>query len=154
MLTLFTLFKFVHVASVTVWVGGVAALSLLNLRIARNGEPAALFALASLSEFYGSTVIAPAAGLTLIAGIVMIAASGYALASLWVGWGFLVMIASMTLGAWPIRRASQALAAVAQAPAPDQARMAALCRRLAGLGLTNLLLLLSAVAAMVFKPSS
>jgi hypothetical protein len=108
--------------------------------------------MARQSIFHGMVVLGPAAGLTLIAGIVMIAVSGLGL-PLWVIWGFGAIIMSVALGATLIRRANQELGEVAAAAEAGQARLRGLQRRLLTLNIINVLVLLSAVAAMVFKPA-
>jgi uncharacterized membrane protein len=148
----YTLFKFLHIVGAIVWIGGVIAVNVLSVRIAREQEGAALAALSRQSRFYGVAVIGPAAGLTLIAGIVMIATSGLG-APLWVIWGFAALVVSMGLGATLIRRYGEELAAITATAKPDASQVQALQQRLATLNTVNVLVLLSAVAAMVFKPA-
>jgi hypothetical protein len=72
---------------------------------------------------------------------------------LWVVWGMVAVILSMLLGAGPIRRTGEELAIGASNPKPEQARVAALRNRLRTLNAVNLIILFSAVWAMVFKPT-
>jgi hypothetical protein len=92
-----------------------------------------------------------AAGVTLLAGIVMIAVSGLGV-PLWVIWGFAALLISMALGATLIRRDGDKLSEVAATAAPGDARLSALQQRLTTLNIINVIVLLSAVWAMVFKP--
>jgi putative copper export protein len=94
---IYTLFKFLHICSAIVWLGGTIAVSVLTARIAREHDGTVLAAIARQSRFFGAAVIGPAAGLTLIAGIVMIATSGLG-APLWVIWGFAAIVVSIGLG--------------------------------------------------------
>jgi uncharacterized membrane protein len=83
----YNLFKFLHVAGVIVWLGSVTTLTLLNARLARdsaNGDGAA--ALARVTGAFGRTVVGPAAGLTLIAGIVTAIVGGLEMGALWITW--------------------------------------------------------------------
>jgi uncharacterized membrane protein len=150
-MTVFTIFKFLHVLAVIVWIGGIITVSIVNARIAREKNPAALAAVARQTRFFGAAIVGPAAGLTLIAGIVMIAVSGLG-APLWVIWGFAAIFLSLALGATLIRRAGEELGRT-EAAEPGNARVLGLQRRLALLNTLNILLLLSAVGAMVFKPT-
>ncbi len=152
MTTFYTLFKFLHIVGAIVWIGGVVSVSIISARVAREQDGAVLAAMARQSRFYGMAVVGPAAGLTLIAGIVMIAVSGLG-APLWVIWGFATIIVLVALGATLIRRAGEELSNVAATAAPGNPRQLALQRRLATLNIINVLLLLSAVWAMVFKPT-
>jgi uncharacterized membrane protein len=150
--TVYNLFKFLHIIGAIVWVGGVISVGILDALVAREKNQAALAALARQSRFHGMVVVGPAAGLTLIAGIVMIAVSGLGV-PLWVIWGFAAIIVSMALGATLIRRAGDELSALAATAEPGDPRQIALQQRLATLNIINVLLLLSAVWAMVFKPT-
>jgi uncharacterized membrane protein len=152
MMTVYALFKFLHIVGAIVWIGGVITVSIINARVARERDGAVLAALARQSRFHGMAVIGPAAGLTLIAGIVMIAVSGLGV-PLWVIWGFAAIIVSVALGATLIRRAGAELSEVATTAQPGEPRLIALQRRLIALNSINVLILLSAVWAMVFKPA-
>ena len=152
MFTVYNLFKFLHIIGAIVWIGGVITAAIINARVAREKDQTVLAAVARQSRFHGVAVIGPAAGLTLIAGIVMIAVSGLGV-PLWVIWGFAAIIVSVALGATLIRRAGEELSEVAATAEPGDPRQSALQRRLATLNTINVLLLLSAVWAMVFKPT-
>jgi uncharacterized membrane protein len=150
--TIYTLFKFLHIAGVIGWIGGVVSFSILSARVAREKDQAVLEALTGLMRFNGMAVIGPASGLTLIAGIVMLAVSGLGV-PLWVIWGFAAMIVSVALGATLIRRANEEVREVAARAEPGEQRLSGLQQRLLMLNIINVLLLLSAVWAMVFKPT-
>ena len=152
MYTLYNLFKFLHVAAVIVWIGGVCTLGLLNLRLSREQDGAMLAALSRQGGFYGRAVLGPAAILTLIAGIATTASAGFGFDTLWIMWGFAGVFASLLLGGTLIRRTTEALGKLATTTAPGDPHLKALQRRLAALNLLNLLLLSSTVWAMVFKP--
>ena len=149
--TIYTLCKFLHIVGAIVWIGGVATTSIVNARIAREQDRALLAAMARQSRFFGAAILGPAAGVTLLAGILMIAVSGLGV-PLWVIWGFVAIIVSIGLGATLIRRAGEELSSIAEAATPGDARLRALQQRLAMLNSINVIVLLSAVWAMVFKP--
>lgn len=151
MYLLYNLFKFLHIVAAIVWIGGVLAIGVLNARLAREREHGALVALASQSSLYGQRIIGPAAVTALLSGIGMTAVAGIG-APLWVVWGLAGIFASLALGAVFIRRAAAELSAVAQASASAGSSMPVLQRRLAVLNTINLLVLVSVVWAMVFKP--
>jgi len=152
----YNLFKFLHVAGVIVWLGSGLTLTLLNVRLAResaDGAGAGAATLARATTAFGRTVAGPAAGLTLIAGIVTAVVGGLDMGALWITWGFAAILISMALGMTALRRTTTSLEAALAGPetAPERART--LRSRLTTLNLINLLVLLSAVAAMVFKPT-
>lgn len=158
MFTLYNVLKFVHICAVIVWVGGVIALVVVNARLVREEEDAALQALSRQGEFFGKTLIGPSAILTLLVGAALVweMHTGF---PLWVAWGLVGVFGSMAIGAGFMQRAGRELAELSAAGEgqgegkPDAARVAAARQRLARLGALNILLLLSTVWAMVFKPT-
>jgi uncharacterized membrane protein len=151
--TVFDLFKFLHIASAIVWIGGAVTLTILNVRVRRTGDRAAMAALGQQSAVLGRILLGPAAASTFVTGLVMIAEAGIAFTTLWVLWGTIAIALSMYLGAGPIRRTGEELAIGASNPKPEHARVAALGNRLRTLNAVNLIVLFSAVWAMVFKPT-
>jgi uncharacterized membrane protein len=151
-MTLFSALKFLHVVAAIIWVGGVITTTLLNLRLARTRDTAAMSALSSVGVFVGQWVFGPAAALTLLAGIATALTAGFQMRSLWIIWGFAAILISILLGATLIRITTQRLATLATGSNRDGAQVAALQSRLSMLNALNILLLLSAVWAMVAKP--
>lgn len=151
--TVYTTFKFLHVAAVIVWIGGVLAVSILNARVSREQDASVMASLGQASRFFGGAVVGPAAGLTLVAGIVMVATGGLRFATLWIAWGLAGMLVSSALGGTAIRRAGEALGESLRAGDTDHRRTVSLQNRLRALNIINLLVLFSVVAAMVFKPT-
>jgi uncharacterized membrane protein len=152
MSTVYTLFKFLHIVGAIGWIGGVVTFSILSARIARERDQTVLATVTELMRINGMAVIGPASGLTLIAGIVMLAVSELGV-PLWVIWGFVAIIVSVALGIALIGRTSKELREGAATAEPGEARLSALRRRLVVLNSINVLVLLSAVWAMVFKPA-
>jgi uncharacterized membrane protein len=153
MISTYTLLKFVHVAAAMVWVGGAVAITVLTARLVREQDRGVLLALAQRAGSFGGTVLGPAAVTTLLAGIATTAIVGFPFSSLWITWGFAGVLASIFLGATLIRRTFVEMAQIAATPGVDDMRLNALQARLSLLNLANLLILLSTVGAMVFKPT-
>lgn len=151
MYTAYNLFKFLHITGAIIWVGGLVMVGVINARLARGEDRSTLAAMARQSRFFGAAIVGPAALITLIAGIVMVAVSGLG-APLWVLWGFAAIVLSVALGATFLRRTGTALSERLHAGA-DDSHTKSLQRRLATLNIINLLLLFSAIWAMVFKPT-
>src|SRR5215210_6355583 len=107
--SLYLWLKFVHVAAVAVWVGGIFALTVINARLARMGEPAAVAALGQQSEAFGRTVIGPAMGIVLIAGLWMAGQFGIPFTSLWIVWGLVGFVVFILLVALLCCRSSAEL---------------------------------------------
>ena len=153
MLTLFSALKFLHIVAAIICVGGVITLTLLNERLASTRNGAAMAALSSVGGFLGQRVFGPAAAITLLAGLATALYAGFPMRSLWIIWGFLVILLSFGMTATLTRSTAQRLGVLAAASNSDGAQIAALQSRLWMLTALNILLLLSAVWAMVSKPT-
>ena len=66
------LFKFLHILAVIVWVGGVLTVNVLQILTGKGHDRTAQASLLRLSDLYGRAVIAPAAALTLLTGLVRV----------------------------------------------------------------------------------
>ena len=152
MITTYGLLKFLHVLSVIIWVGGNTTLSIVGARFARKSDPNALQGYAEQSRFYGSVVVGSAAFVTLAAGIAMVVVSGMEFEMLWLQWGFWAILVSMALGGTLIRSTTNRIQRALTTDASLKPSLPALQWRLTTLNAVNLLLLFSAVAAMVLKP--
>ncbi|MFN8592587.1 MAG: DUF2269 family protein [Thermomicrobiales bacterium] len=151
--SLYLLLEFVHVSAVIVWLGGFVTLALLNARLARSGETAAQAAMARQSERFGRTVIGPAMGVALLAGLWMAGQFGIPFTAAWVVWGLIGFVGFIALGVVGIGRIGAELGALAQTASPNDPRVAAARRRMSLLTVLSGLLMLSVVWAMVFKPT-
>ena len=146
------LFKFLHILAVIVWVGGVLTVNVLQILTGKGHDRAAQASLLRLSDLYGRAVIAPAAALTLVTGLVRVEQIDVGYGTFWVAWGITAIVLSLALGATPIRVTNAELRRIAD-PAADDQRWPTLQRRKTTFFAINLLLLLSAVWAMEFKPT-
>jgi putative copper export protein len=153
MYTMENLFKFLHILSVIVWVGGVLTVNILQLLTGRGRDRAAQASLLRLSDLYGRAVISAAAAATLLTGVVRVEQLNVGYGTLWVAWGLAAVALSLALGASLIRVTNAELRQVAADAGPDDPRWPPLQRRALVLFVVNLLLLLSAVWAMEFKPT-
>jgi uncharacterized membrane protein len=153
MYTMDNLFKFLHILAVIVWVGGVLTVNVLQVLTGRGHDRAAQASLLRLSDLYGRAVIAPAAALTLLTGLVRVEQINVGYRTLWVAWGIAAIVLSLAIGATLIRATNAELRRLATDAPADNPHWPTLQRRAATLYGLNLLLLLSAVWAMEFKPS-
>ena len=151
--TLYLLLKFVHVLAVTVWIGGLVALVVLNARLARVGDATVSATLGQQSEFFGRSVLGPAMAITLLAGLATAGVAGFPFSTLWIAWGIVGLVLSIAVGVIAVGRAAGELGTLARSVAPDDPRLDGPRRRLIALNALNLLLLASIVWAMVFKPT-
>lgn len=145
------LFKFLHIVAAIIWIGSFFTLCLLNIRLVRNGNWSNLAAFASQNEFLGKTVVGPSAIFTLITGIVLSSFFGIGW-PFWVMWGVTVILITGFLAGNVIQKVGAKLTEAAVVGDTDDSELQALQRRFATLNTITLLLLFSAVWAMVFKP--
>src|SRR5215204_1218695 len=101
--TMENLFKFLHILAVIVWVGGVLTVNVLQVLTGKGHDRAAQASLLRLSELYGRAVIAPAAALTLLTGLVRVEQIDVGYGTFWVVWGIAAVIGSLAIGATLIR---------------------------------------------------
>ena len=150
--SLYLWLKFVHVWRGRRLVGALLPLTVLNARIARAGEPAAAAALGQQSEVFGRTVLGPAMGILLIAGVWMAGQFGIPFTDLWIVWGLVGFVLFVLLGVVGLGRAEE-LGEVARTAGANDPRVDALRQRMSLLGWLSLLVLLSVIWAMVLKPT-
>jgi uncharacterized membrane protein len=153
LINLYSIFKFLHVVAVILWLGSLFTTTVVTARVAREGNQSAMASLARQSEFLGRAVIGPAAALVLIAGIVMVIDGGIGFGTLWIAWGIGAVVVSMGLGASAIRRSSQELGRLLASEGRDEGAVLSVQRRLRMFSVINLLVLLSTVWMMVVKPT-
>ena len=153
---MYDLFKFLHIVGSIVWLGAGITFQILNGRLARANDQAGIAALASQGEWFGKVVFSTAAGVTLVAGIVTVLASegAWSFGDLWITWGFVGIALSIVFGAVLSERMAKQLAVAVETSGPASAQVADLQRRLGLYGAIDIVVLLSVVAAMVFKPGS
>jgi uncharacterized membrane protein len=142
----------VHVAAAIVWVGGVVALALLNARLTRERDQAALRVVGLQSASFGQYVLAPAAVTTLLAGLALIPLLGAGF-PFWMGWGLAGVFGSIAVGAVFLRPVMLKIIALTEGETLDEGSWLETRRRLVTLNAVNIALLLSTVGAMVFKPT-
>lgn len=153
MFNLYSIFKFLHVVAVIVWLGGLFTTSIVTARMAREGNQSAMASLMRQNGFIGRSVLGPAAALSLIAGVVMVIDGGIGFGTLWIAWGVGALIVSMGLGATVIRRSGEQLGRLLASEKRDEGAVMSLQRRLQTLNTVVMVVLLSAVWMMVTKPT-
>src|SRR4029450_10435614 len=116
------LFKFLHILAVIVWVGGVLTVNVLQVLTGRGHDRAAQGSLLGLSDLYGRAIIAPAAALTLLTGLVRVEQIDVGYGTFWVAWGIAAIVLSLALGATLIRVTNAELRRMRGAAAADDQR--------------------------------
>ena len=134
---------FIHVTSAAIFVGGTVVVAALTARAARATE-AEVLSLLGTAEFLGKAVLGPASVGTFLGGIAAMGAERLEPAS-WLVYGFVGIVVAGAFGGLVLRRFAQR---ARREPGSEDARRALV------LGWAfYALLLVSIVAAMVFKPT-
>jgi uncharacterized membrane protein len=147
----YQLLLFLHVLGAMVWVGAAVVMTVVRVRAARDSGLEADGLTLQLNRLVKPKVARPAMMLTIIAGLSMIAMRRHM--DHWAGWGLVVSLGYVLLTLIFLSRSERQLAALGARPEPDRARQSSLRRRAAAVALFNVLLLVSAVWAMVYKPN-
>jgi uncharacterized membrane protein len=145
--------KFLHVLSVVVWVGGVAALSIVTWQLRRERNREALAALLKQATAFGQRIAGPASFIVLLTGPMMVGMAHIGFGTLWVLWGFAGLTAHFWIGATALRRRTSALSQLASAGSADDAALLAAARKLWSAQLIYIAIMAAVVAAMVLKPT-
>ena len=153
---MYELFKFLHVSTAVIWVGSGVGLVALTAMMARDQTATA--AVAPHLERLGGRLFGPAAGLTLVFGVITVLVSGrrgggWEFQDLWIIIGFVGFALSgvITMLANP---ASKRLGPLAAERGHDHPEVAALARRVTMLHVIDIVVLFVVIADMVFKPGS
>lgn len=145
--------KFLHIVSVIVWIGGMIMLTVLNRRLAKSGPPEALRALGQQSGALSMTLFLPAVLFTVITGIGLVQVGRLGFSQIWIQWGIIGAVVSFIVGGVLTGGTARKLAAQIARGEVDAAQVAAVQRRIMVFVFVNLLVLLSIVWVMVFKPN-
>lgn len=153
---MYDLFKFLHIVGAIVWIGAGFTFQVLNARLAKADDQAGIAALSSQGEWFGKAVFSSAAGVTLVAGIITVLASNgaWGFGDVWVTWGFVGIALSIVFGAVLSQRLATELQDAVATEGVTSPRVAELQRRLGLYGAIDLVILVSVVAAMVWKPGA
>jgi uncharacterized membrane protein len=150
--SIYLLLKFLHIVAASVWIGGVITSSILTARLARQSEPLLIEAMARQSQRIGMLVLGPSAGLTLITGGAAMAVADFGFVT-WIVWGLVAIALAMAIGATVMRRSFKELIERLTTVGAKDSSVAALQRRLSIAQAVVVVILLSAVWVMVFKPT-
>ena len=145
--------KLLHVVSVIVWVGGVAALSVVAWRMRNERNRDALTALVRQASTYGERVAGPASFIVLLTGPMMVGMAHIGFGTFWVVWGFAGLTAHFWIGATALRRRTSALLQLASGASGNDAAILTASRSLWSAQLIYLAIMAAVVVAMVLKPT-
>jgi uncharacterized membrane protein len=143
--------KFIHVVAIAGWLGGLAAIAILNVVASRQAEAHDVTTFLGYGQALGAWLAGPASGLALLTGVGGMLV-GHLSMQAWIVWGIAAVVLFIAIGVIALRPILKRLAAAAVAGA-GPAELRPLLRRQRLLLLINLVVLLSALWVMVVKPA-
>ncbi len=143
--------KFIHVVAIAGWLGGFAAITILNGVASRQADAHNVTHFVAYAQVLGARLVGPASGLALLAGVAGMLV-GHLSMQAWIVWGIAAVVLFIAVGVIALRPILNRLAAAAAAGA-SPAELRPLLRRQRLLLVINLLVLLSALWVMVVKPA-
>lgn len=143
--------RFIHVASIAGWLGGFVAIGVMSALAGARAEPQDVRVFVAQVRTLGERLVGPSSGLAILSGLIAMFV-GHVPLETWNVWGMIAVVVFVAVGVATMRPALKRIEASAAAGAgPNELR--ALLRRHRWLLALNTLILLSALWAMVFKPS-
>ncbi len=123
----YSAFKFVHVLSAVVWVGGACIVQVYAFLAVRTNDPVRVAAFAGDTEFVGTRIFIPSSLILLVSGVFTVHESGggWSYSQGWVQFGLAIIVLSIAVGAGYLGPESGRIARPPRAAASSRPR----CRR-------------------------
>jgi uncharacterized membrane protein len=153
MFSLYLTLKFLHVAAVIIWIGGIAAMTIWTVRAGRDSDPRSLAVTMRHAIFYGQRVVGPSSGVVLLAGIAMVISAHIPFMTLWIVWGMVGILLHIIFGVTVLRTNGERLVRLAENATPDPVALGKAVQRQKTAAMIYVLIMLSVVWAMVTKPT-
>ncbi len=150
-MSLYELFKTIHVLAAVAWVGGAMFSQVLALR-ARVSGPTPMAQFASWMAYLGPRYFAPVSMVVLIAGIAMVIESGWDFADPWIVIGLVGFAGTFVTGMAYVSPASQKVATLLKERGPEDAETQGEIDRIFKISRIDLVVLVLIVIDMVVKP--
>jgi uncharacterized membrane protein len=143
--------KFLHVASVVIWIGSAFIMVMLGVRADRARDDAAIVAVVRQVAWAAERIYVPASVSTLIFGL-LLAWFGSLWSQLWVILGLVGVALTVGLGVAVLTPLAKKVEAGFKAEGVSQ-NVVATCRQILTIAKFDLVLLFTVIADMVLKPS-
>lgn len=153
-LTHYNAFKFVHVLSAVVWVGGACTVQVYALLALRTDDPVRVASFARDTEFVGTRIFLPSSLIVLVSGIFTLHDSDglWSFSQGWVQFGLVVIALSIVVGAGYLGPESGRIAKATEAGGVESPEAQRRIRRIFLVSRVELVFLLAVVFDMVVKP--
>jgi len=148
----YVLFKFLHVTSAVIWIGGAFIMIMLGVKAERSKSDAELVGVVRQVAWAGERIYVPASIATLVFGLI-VAWIGVLWGNLWVILGLVGVAATITLGIAVLTPRAKKVEAgyAAGGMTPD---VVAISREILTIAKFDAVLLFTVVADMVLKPGA
>ena len=150
-MSLYELFKTIHVLAAVIWVGG-GILSQLQAVRARNAGPTQLATFAQEMAWFGPHFFAPVSMIVLLAGIAMVIVSGWNFSDLWIVLGLAGFAATFVTGMAFLGPQSKLVGEGLAQRGPDDPEVQKGLARLFAISRVDAIVLTLVVINMVVKP--
>ena len=141
-----------HILAAATWIGAALALQVIAARVRPSTADAVVSEFAAAAEAVGKMLFAPAAVVLALSGVVLVVREQLAWTEAWLVWGVVALVAAGALGGGFLIPEGRAIARLAREPGHDPAEVRDRTRRRFLVARVDLLILVLAVADMVFQP--
>ncbi len=146
---------FVHVVAAIVWVGGSFTAQIFGFRAAASGDPERVLGFVDDMKMIGMKVFNPAGIILLAAGIwLVIDIDAWEFSQAWISIAFTIVIIGAVLGAAFYGPQIAKVQAAAAERGPTDSEVTQRVARIMVVSRVEMVLLLVAVYAMIFKPGA
>ena len=153
-MSLYELFKTIHVLGAVAWGGAVIVTQFLAFLAVRSGDQQRMLGFVEDQNWLGKHYFAPTAITVLVAGIAMVIESGWEFEDPWIAIGLVLFFATVFLGMFVLGPKGEKLAAAIREKGLSDPGVQAQSQQLANLSRIDLMLLVLIIADMVIKPGA
>jgi uncharacterized membrane protein len=143
--------KFVHIVMAVIWVGGALAIQILAAKIQKESDGLRLASLSRDAGFLGERVFAPASGILLIAGILMVI-DAWEFGDTFIIIGLIGWAATLVTGLFFLTPESKRVAGLMEQRGPSDPEALAGVKRLLAIARIDAIVLILVIFNMVVKP--
>lgn len=143
-----------HIVGAVTWIGGSLTLLLLGSRARRSQNATLLASFARDAAWIGQRVYLPASVVVLVAGLALVAVGQWPYESLWIGIGFVAIIASALTGALFVGPQLGRVGKLIAERGPEDAQVASRVNRILTVSRIELVVLFLVVIDMAVKPGA
>ena len=150
----YELLKFVHIVMAIIWVGGAITIQVLAFRILKTNDPIRMANLTGDAGVLGERLFAPASGILVIMGVLMVLDAGWEFSDTWIVIGIIGFLATLVTGLFYLTPTAKKLGTLIEQRGPDDPEAQGLMKQLIVISRIDLVVLLIVVFNMVAKPGA